>query len=60
MSLAEKIKYLANSKSKIVHIPKSYVDVELLRIPNIEKARKILGFKPKVDLDEGMKRTIEC
>lgn len=58
LSLAEKIKYLANSKSKIVHVPKSYVDVEL-RIPSIEKARKILGFEPKIDLDEGIKRTIE-
>lgn len=58
LSLAEKIKYLANSKSEIIHIPKDYVDVEL-RIPSIEKAKEILGFKPKVELDEGIKRTIE-
>jgi len=58
LSLAEKIKYLANSKSKIIHVPKTYVDVEL-RIPSIKKAQKILGFEPKVSLDEGLKRTIE-
>lgn len=58
LSLTEKIKYLANSKSKIIHVPKSYVDVEL-RIPSIKKAKKILEFEPKVDLDEGIKRTIK-
>lgn len=58
LNLAEKIIQLGNSKSKIIHVPKNYVDVEL-RIPNIEKAKKLLGFEPKVGLDEGIKRTIE-
>lgn len=58
LSLAEKIKYLANSKSNIIHIPKGYVDVEL-RIPSIEKAKRILGFNPEIDLDQGIKKTIE-
>ncbi|MFQ6083136.1 MAG: NAD-dependent epimerase/dehydratase family protein [Methanosarcinales archaeon] len=58
LSLAEKVKYLTNSKSEIIHVPKGYVDVEL-RIPSIEKAKQILGFEPKIDLDEGIKRTIE-
>ena len=35
-----------------------FTDVEL-RVPNIDKARKILGFEPRVDLDEGLLRTIE-
>ena len=58
LGLAEKVIQLANSSSKIIHVPKNYVDVEL-RIPSIEKASKILGFKPKVDLNEGIRRTIE-
>ena len=33
-------------------------DVEL-RIPNIGKARELLGFEAKVELDEGLERTIE-
>jgi nucleoside-diphosphate-sugar epimerase len=33
------------------------MDVEL-RIPNIDKARALLGFEAKVDLDEGLERTI--
>jgi dTDP-glucose 4,6-dehydratase len=52
-SLAEKILLLCKTKSKIKYIPKNYVDVEL-RIPSIDKAEKILGFKPKVSLDEGI------
>ena len=58
LSLAEKIIYLAGSRSKIIHVPKPYVDVEL-RIPDIEKAKNLLGFEPKIDLNEGLRRTIE-
>ena len=32
-------------------------DIEL-RIPNIDKARQLLGYHPKVDLEEGLLRTI--
>lgn len=56
--LAKLIKTIANSKSEIIYVPKNYVDVEL-RIPSIEKAKKILKFNPKFDLDEGLKKTIE-
>jgi dTDP-glucose 4,6-dehydratase len=56
--LAEKIIYLSGSKSSIIHVPKTYVDVDL-RIPSIEKAKKFLGFEPKIDLNEGIRRTIE-
>ena len=27
-------------------------------MPNVEKARELLGFEAKVDLDEGLERTI--
>ncbi len=57
LGLAEKVIMLTYSLSKILHMPKNYVDVEL-RIPSIEKARELLGFEPKVDLNEGIKRTI--
>ena len=55
-SLAEKIITLCPTKSKIKYVPKNYVDVEL-RIPSIEKATELLGYVPKVDLNEGIKRT---
>lgn len=58
LSLAEKIVDLCNSGSKIRFVPKPYVDVQL-RIPDIEKSKKILGYAPNVSLDEGLERTIE-
>lgn len=58
LSLAEKIVALANSNSTIIHIPKNYVDVEL-RIPSIDQAQEMLGYEPKMDLNEGLERTIE-
>ena len=57
-SLAEKIVRLCETKSKIVYIPKKYVDVEL-RIPSIEKAQKILKYKPEVDLNTGIIKTFK-
>ena len=35
-----------------------YEDVQS-RVPDIEKARKMLGFEPKVGLVEGLRKTIE-
>ncbi len=55
-SLAEKIITLCKTKSRIVYVPKNYVDVEL-RIPSIKKAEQILKFKPKIDLNTGIKKT---
>jgi dTDP-glucose 4,6-dehydratase len=56
-TLADKIKTLCESDSEIVFVKKDYVDVEL-RIPSIKKAVELLGFRPKVDLNEGLIRTI--
>ncbi len=55
--LAKHIIRIANSRSKIVFRPLDYSDVEI-RVPSIEKARTLLGFDPKIDLEEGLKATI--
>jgi len=57
-SLAEKIISLCKTKSKIIYVPKNYVDVEL-RIPSIEKATRVLGYVPKVDLNKGIINTFK-
>jgi nucleoside-diphosphate-sugar epimerase len=54
--LARQIIRLSGSRSRMVFVDASYVDVEL-RIPNIEKARQLLGYEPKVDLEEGLLHT---
>jgi UDP-glucose 4-epimerase len=46
------------SKSKIVFVPKAEDDVEL-RIPNIDKATSVLNFHPKIDLEDGLKKTAD-
>ncbi|MBI2058975.1 MAG: NAD-dependent epimerase/dehydratase family protein [Nitrospirae bacterium] len=56
-TLAEMVVSLAESRSRIVHAPRRHADVEL-RIPSIEKARQMLGFQPKVDLKDGLLKTI--
>jgi nucleoside-diphosphate-sugar epimerase len=55
--LAKLIKELTGAGGEIVFQPLHYADVEL-RIPNVEKARELLGFEPRVELDEGLQRTI--
>ena len=49
---------MCKSESKINFESKNYTDVEL-RIPSIEKAKRELGFNPKVSLEEGIRRTAE-
>ena len=55
--LAQRVKRLTGCRGEIVFAPLDYVDVEL-RIPNVEKAREDIGFDAKVELDDGLERTI--
>jgi nucleoside-diphosphate-sugar epimerase len=56
--LAREVIRLSNSTSQIKFEIVDRADVEL-RIPNIVKARRLLGFEPQVDLEAGLLRTIE-
>jgi nucleoside-diphosphate-sugar epimerase len=56
-NLAKRILRLSSSSSVIRCVPWNFTDVEL-RIPNIDKARSVLGYEPQVDLEEGLLRTI--
>lgn len=56
--LANTVVRVLNSASPIVFVRKDYVDVEL-RVPSVRKARELLGFEAKVDLEEGIRRTAE-
>ena len=57
-NLARDVVRLAGSSSPIEFVRWEFADVEL-RIPNIDKARVLLGFEPRVDLEEGLALTIE-
>lgn len=58
LGLAQTICRVLGSKSKILFRPPLSADVEL-RIPSVKKAEKLLGFKAKIDLEEGLLRTAE-
>ncbi|MDQ3777571.1 MAG: NAD-dependent epimerase/dehydratase family protein [Actinomycetota bacterium] len=55
--LAHRIRRLMGSDCDVTFRPIHYTDVEM-RIPNVEKAKRLLGWTPKVDLDDGLARTI--
>ena len=57
-NLAREIIQLAESPSALELVEWPYADVDL-RIPNIDKARTLLGYEPSVDLEEGLLSTID-
>ncbi len=56
--LAERVIRLTGATSKIVHRPLPQDD-PLQRCPDITLAGKVLGWKPAIELDTGLTRTIE-
>jgi len=58
MELAEKVIALTNSKSKIVHRPLPHDDPQQ-RKPNIDLASEKLAWRPEVNLEEGLRLTID-
>jgi len=57
LNLAKKIIKLTNSKSNIIYKPLPEDDPKQ-RQPNIELANKELNWEPKIQLEDGLKRTI--
>jgi UDP-glucuronate decarboxylase len=55
--LAEKVLAKVGGKSKLVHkaLPQ---DDPMQRQPNISTAKEVLGWEPRINLDEGLDRTI--
>ena len=56
--LARTVIRVLDSRSEIVFSPRGLADVEL-RVPSVQKAEEMLGFRAKVDLEEGITRTGE-
>lgn len=56
--LAQAVCRVLDSKSKIVFRDALSADIEL-RIPSVQKAKDIIGYEAKVDLDQGILRAAE-
>jgi nucleoside-diphosphate-sugar epimerase len=56
--LANMIIRLSNSTSDIVFKPHPGPEVDL-RVPSIEKASEMLGYRPKISLESGVRQAIE-
>jgi dTDP-glucose 4,6-dehydratase len=57
LALAEKIVALSGSRSAVTFTPLP-VDDPKVRQPDITRARTVLGWEPRVDLEEGLSRTL--
>ena len=55
---AEEIIRITGTKSKIEYKPLP-VDDPKVRQPDITRAKKILGWEPKVEFEEGIRKTID-
>ncbi|MEW5766188.1 MAG: UDP-glucuronic acid decarboxylase family protein [bacterium] len=58
LQFAEKILELTGAKSRLVFNPLPQDDPRVRR-PNIDQAKKLLGWEPQVSLEEGLKSTID-
>ncbi len=58
LQLAERVRTLTGSRSPIVFVPAACDDPRQRR-PDITLAGRLLGWKPRIDIDEGLARTIE-
>jgi dTDP-glucose 4,6-dehydratase len=62
LEFARKVIELANSPSQITFVQPEDVRIKddpKVRQPDISKARRVLGWEPQVDLEEGLRKTIE-
>jgi UDP-glucuronate decarboxylase len=57
IELAENVLRLTKSRSKLVRMPLPADDPKQ-RKPDITKAKTVLGWEPKVQLEDGLKETI--
>jgi UDP-glucuronate decarboxylase len=58
LELAQKVIEITGSRSKINHLPLPEDDPKQ-RKPDITQARKLFGFNPKIQLEDGLRKTIE-
>ena len=56
--LAQKVIQLTDSQSPVIFCESPFPDIAI-RVPSLDKARRLLGYAPKYDLNTALKLTIE-
>lgn len=56
--LAQRVIALTGSKSRIVFTHPDFSDIDV-RVPRLDKARELLGYEPRYELDEALRLTID-
>jgi len=56
-ALAKRIVELTGSKSRVVFTDRDFADIDI-RVPRLDKARRLLGYEPRFELDEALQLTI--
>jgi UDP-glucose 4-epimerase len=64
LELARMVQKLTGSSSEIVHIPYEHAygpafEETRRRVPDVTKAREVLGFEARTTLEDGLRRTLE-
>jgi UDP-glucose 4-epimerase len=62
--IAQLIRKLTGSRSEVVHLPYTsaygaHFEETRRRVPDVSRARKVLGFEAQTPLEEGLQRTLE-
>jgi nucleoside-diphosphate-sugar epimerase len=58
LTLAREVVRAAGSRSRIRFAPYQPDGDVRVRVPSIGKAERVLGFQPRIGLDEGLERTV--
>jgi nucleoside-diphosphate-sugar epimerase len=56
--LAQKVIHLTASESEIIFCDSPFPDISI-RVPSLEKAKRLLGYEPRYDLNTGLTLTIQ-
>ena len=59
LELAHLVNRLAQNRAGIVHLDRRIPGDPQVRRPDIAKAHRVLGWEPRIDLEEGLTKTIE-
>ncbi len=59
LEVAERVRALTGTTSPLIHQPLP-TDDPIRRQPDIAKARHVLGWEPEIDLDDGLRRTLDA